>query len=147
MDGSEHSWWKYTSGLVRATSAHSELPAPNGVPWPKKQAALPQSKSLDDVNDFTEFTTRKGAEGKEEREGSEKVREVLGRIREGQIKSFCMLGESHSSPNKWRAFPSIYAWSFHLHHQTSFQVQIFPKPVACKPAIPTIWFIPDNLPL
>lgn len=32
----------------------------------------------------------KGVEGKEEREGSEKVRATLGRIREGQIKSSCM---------------------------------------------------------
>lgn len=44
----------------------------------------------------------KGQKGR--RKGRE-VREVLGRIREGQIKSFCMPGESHSSPNKWRAFP------------------------------------------
>ena len=85
---------------------------------------------------------KKGGKG-----GKWEVREVLDRIRQGQMKSSCMLGESHSSENKWRAFPSIYERSFHLHHQTSFQVQIFPKLVACKPATLTVWFIPDNLPL
>lgn len=59
--------------------------------------------------------------------------------------SYCMLHKSHSSPDKWRAFPSVYKSSFRLHHQTSFQVQIFSKPVACKPATLTIWFILDNL--
>lgn len=49
-----------------------------------------------------------------------------------------MLHKSHSSPDKWRAFPSVYESSFRLHHQTSFQVQIFSKPVACKLATLTI---------
>lgn len=34
------------------------------------------------VTGFTDFITRKGAEGKEEREGSDKAKEVLGGIGE-----------------------------------------------------------------
>lgn len=56
---------------------------PSGVLRPQKQAALPQSQALGHDTGFTDFITRKGAEGKEESKGSDKLKEVLVGIREG----------------------------------------------------------------
>lgn len=120
-------WPGPSTGAGKGHVCSSQSPASVVSQGPQKTATLPQIHPCGDVPDFTDFIDGKEVKG---REGSEKVgagnKELLCA---GQASVLEIIGGHSQTFSKW---------SVRFHHQTSFQVQVSPKPVACQAAMLTV---------